>query len=154
MPALPWPSCPESPVMAVSFSLFFSACPVLAVLFKLSCFNRHFLGPFFLSCPGCLILVLLCSQPYPSALSCQTCPGNSVLAVLSWKSCHASLVLPALFCLSCSHCHLLAVRFWLYHASCPVPAFLFWFVLSFCLCLAILSKHSCPDRPVLAALSG
>jgi hypothetical protein len=90
------------PMLAVFFLavLFFSscqilsgqsypACPVLPVLFSLSCYSRPVLSV----CSAHPVL------PIPLCLSYSACPVQPVLFCLSYSAC---AVLPVLFCLSCS----------------------------------------------------
>ncbi len=88
------PSCPRNTVMAVWFCLSFSACHVLAVLFR---------------CPVPAVLSSLSSPDYPTWLSC---PGCLFLAALSGQPCSACPVLPVLFCLSYPFGPALGVLFW------------------------------------------
>jgi hypothetical protein len=99
----------DSPVMVVLFCLSrsgcptYTSCPVLAVLFLLSCPPVLFC----LSCSTCPVQPVL--SAYPTLPVLFRLPGLSVLFCLS--------VFPVLFCLSCSACPVLAVLIW-----CPVLA--------------------------------
>ncbi len=117
-------SWPYSLALPVLFCLSNSAFPKLIVPFWLSCI--HYDGLFWLSCPDCPLLSVLCWLSYPSspvlaALCLQLCAGSFVLAVLcwqpsqgspvlevlSWKSYSASPVLLFLSGLSSPFCHAL-----------------------------------------------
>jgi hypothetical protein len=111
------------PVMPVLFFLSCSACPGLPVRFCLSCSD----------CPVaffsvCNLLSVTCWKP---------CPDSPVLAVLSWQSCSACPVVPSLFCLSSS----------------AFPALPVLFGLSWIACLFCLSSSAYTVLPVLFCLA-
>jgi hypothetical protein len=83
-----------------------------------------------------------------AALMCPSCSDIPDVAILFWKPFPGSPVLAVLFCLPSHACPLLSVPFWLSSSSYPV--------LAACLgypALSDFSRQSCPDTPVLAALS-
>ncbi len=105
--------------LPVSYCLSRSGCPVLAVLFWLSC---SFYLPW-LSYPSSPLLV---------------CAGSPVLAVLSWPPCpfwlsiSACPVLPVLLCLSCSACPALTVLSCLSCPDYPVRSVQLWSLVKKC----------------------
>jgi hypothetical protein len=134
--------CPVSPAwfvfpvlhvllfLSYSVILFFSACPVLAFMSRLSC-------------PGC---------PVKAVLFCLSRSGCPVLAVLFWLPCSACPVLPVLFCQSCSACPVLLVVFCLPCSACPVLPVLFCLSCSACPVQPALFRLSCSGCPVLGVL--
>ncbi len=150
-----------------SFSGF--ACPVLAVLFRLSLFGCLL---FFLSRHCCPVLIVML------LLSCSDCCVMTVLmTVLSWRTlaiwpvqfcfpyygcpvCHVFLMLVVLVMVSSASCPLLwglscpgnLVLDWLPCRGCPVQALISWSSCSGLSLLAVRSWLSCPSWPFLALL--
>ncbi len=170
---LSWLSFPGILVQAISFCLscsaflvlpVLSACPVLPVLFCLSCSASPVLPVMFCPfCSPCRVLPVpfcLSSLPVPFCLSgsacpvCLSCSAFPVLPVLFCLSflpvpfclsCSAGPVLPVLFWLSCSAFPVLPVPFCLSYSSCPFLPFRFCLFnsITFYLQLSMIEKRLC-----------
>ncbi len=143
-----WLSLSDFPVLG---------CPVLAVLLWLSCPSSSVLtAPFWLSHPGCPVLVFRSACPFLAVFSFLSSPGCHILAVLSWPSWPGSPVLAVLSWLFCPACPIPATSLWLSCSSwCsgrPVLAVLFWLSCSGCPFLSVLAFLIYPGYLTLAAL--
>ncbi len=152
---LSWHFRPNSPVLAVLFSLFCPACPFLSSWKScLSCSS----SPVLVSSLFCPILAALSWQPCPGSpvledLFCLLCPAYPILAVWLWPSCSGCPFLAILLWLSFSGCPLLSVLPLLSYASIPVLAALFWQLCPGSPVMAVLFYLSCSSSPLLAVLS-
>jgi hypothetical protein len=144
-----------------SFSGF--ACPVLAVLFRLSFFGSLL---FFLSCYCCPVLIVMLLLSWSDCHVMTACLdelfrfglSNSafrIMAVLSvmFSSCLLYLLWSVLLVvLYCEACPGNLVLDWLPCRGCPVQALISWSSCSGLSLLAVRSWLSCPCWPLLALL--